>query len=398
MPRPSLPVGAAGTVRVDQVGGRFRARCYIRDFDGVVREIERRANSATAARNRLAEAVRDRHRVDASAEITAETKLADVVRLWLVDLRAEVKAGDKSPGTGELYETTARRVVEGLGELRVREVTVGRVDRFIKAVAASNGPVSAKRARTVLNGVVGLAARHNAIRSNPVRDAARIRHGVKKSAVALELAQVYDLRVQLAANPKAKEWDLLDFVDMMLATGKRIGETAAIPWDCIDVDTETVEIRGTVIRVKGQCLQIKPKPKSKAGNRKLKLPSWAVEMIKRRHAEGSWNEWGVVFPSPSNRLRDPSNTQADLREVLRGTGYEWVTSHVFRKTAATLLDGAGLTARQIADQLGQSQVSVTQDFYMGRKIASEDTARVLEIIGRPVEAAIIKEADKEVDE
>jgi cyanate lyase len=61
-------------------------------------------------------------------------------------------------------------------------------------------------------------------------------------------------------------------------------------------------------------------------------------------------------------------------------------------------NGAGLTARQIADQLGQSQVSVTQDFYMGRKIASEDTVRVLEIIGRPVEAAIIKEADKEVDE
>jgi hypothetical protein len=28
-------------------------------------------------------------------------------------------------------------------------------------------------------------------------------------------------------------------------------------------------------------------------------------------------------------------------------------------------------------------VSLTEDFYMGRKIASEDAARVLEIIGRP---------------
>ena len=33
-----------------------------------------------------------------------------------------------------------------------------------------------------------------------------------------------------------------------------------------------------------------------------------------------------------------------------------------------------MTARKIADQLGQSQVSVTQDYYLGRKIASEDAS------------------------
>ena len=60
-----------------------------------------------------------------------------------------------------------------------------------------------------------------------------------------------------------------------------------------------------------------------------------------------------------------------------------MTSHVFRKTAVPLLDEARLSARKIADQLGRAQVSLTQDFYMGRKISSEDAARVLEIIGRP---------------
>lgn len=45
--------------------------------------------------------------------------------------KTEVAAGSKSPGTGELYETTARRVVDALGELRLRVVTVGRTDRLI---------------------------------------------------------------------------------------------------------------------------------------------------------------------------------------------------------------------------------------------------------------------------
>jgi integrase len=75
-----------------------------------------------------------------------------------------------------------------------------------------------------------------------------------------------------------------------------------------------------------------------------------------------------------------------LRDVFRRVGYPWVTSHVFRKTAATLLDEAGVSARKIADQLGHSQVSVTQDVDMGRKIASDDAAQVLEIIGRPHQA------------
>ena len=392
MGRPPLPVGTAGEVRIYPIPTGFRARCKIRDFDGEVRELERCGPTASKAKVRLREAIRDRHRAEANAEITSETKLAEVVRIWLVDLRAEVAAGEKSPGTGELYETSAQRIIEGLGALRVREATVGRIDRFLEAISANHGPVSAKRAKTVLTGVLSLAARHDAIKTNPVRDTARIKYGEKKRAVALDLPQVHDLRAKLAADQKARDWDLLDFVDMMLATGKRIGETCAITWDAVDLDAGTVEIRGTVIRVKGHGLLIKPKPKSRAGYRKLRLPAWTVEMLQRRKRQAQPNEWGVVFTSPMGLLRDPSNTQADLRDVFQRIGYPWVTSHVFRKTAATLLDDAGVTARKIADQLGQAQVSVTQDYYLGRKIASEDAARVLEIIGRPDAAALVAEA------
>jgi integrase len=392
--RPPLPVGTAGEVRIYAVRGGFRARCLVRDYDGKVRELERFGLSEAKAKIRLREAVRDRHRVEADAEITNETRLAEVVRIWLVDLRAEVEAGEKSPGTGALYDATAGWITAGLGDLRLRELTVARVDRFLAATANHHGPGSAKTAKTVLNGVLGLAARHDGIRTNPVRDTARIKHGKKKSAVALSLAQVYDLRVKLASDQKARDWDLLDFIDMMLATGERIGENCAITWEALDLDAGTVEIRGTVVRIKGQGLRIKPKPKSRAGYRKLQLPSWVVEMLRRRRIESTPNEWGVVFTSPTGLLRDPSNTQADLRDVFTRLGYRWMTSHVFRKTAATLLDEAGVSARKIADQLGHSQVSVTQDSYMGRKIASEDAARVLEAIGKPDAAALTASTDR----
>jgi ATP-dependent DNA ligase len=53
----------------------------------------------------------------------------------------------------------------GLGLLQVREVTVGVCDRFLVTVKNGVGPSAARHARTVLSGLLGLAARHDAIKN-----------------------------------------------------------------------------------------------------------------------------------------------------------------------------------------------------------------------------------------
>ncbi|GAB77848.1 hypothetical protein AUCHE_08_00900 [Austwickia chelonae NBRC 105200] len=59
---------------------------------------------------------------------------------------------------------------------------------------------------------------------------------------------------------------------------------------------------------------------------------------------------------------------------------DWVTSHVWRKTTASVLDDSGLTARLIADQLGHSRVSMTQDVYLGRGAPDPRVVAALELI------------------
>lgn len=56
----------------------------------------------------------------------------------------------------------------------------------------------------------------------------------------------------------------------------------------------------------------------------------------------------------------------------------WIRSHALRKTTATALDEQGHTARQIADQLGQAKISITQDVYLGRRAANPAAAEALE--------------------
>jgi Phage integrase family len=85
-----------------------------------------------------------------------------------------------------------------------------------------------------------------------------------------------------------------------------------------------------------------------------------------------------VFPNARGGVRDPSNTRRDLRTARGSEEFEWVTSHLFRKTTATVLDEAGLSARVVADQLGHARPSMTQDVYLGRKAVSRDAADALE--------------------
>ena len=53
--------------------------------------------------------------------------------------------------------------------------------------------------------------------------------------------------------------------------------------------------------------------------------------------------------------------------------------HNFRKTTATTLDEAGLSARMIADLLGYARPSMTQDVYKGRNAVDTRVAAALEM-------------------
>lgn len=103
-----------------------------------------------------------------------------------------------------------------------------------------------------------------------------------------------------------------------------------------------------------------------AVERTLPLPKWALDMLRRRREVALFPK-GPVFPNSLGGLRDPSNTRRDIRKARGGNEFAWVASHVFRKTAATILDEAGLSARVVADQLEHVRPSMTQDTEEGRR-------------------------------
>ena len=370
MGRPPLPVGTWGNISVREVApGRFRARCRFRDFDGSVRYVVRSGRSVTAASTALKLAVKDRAAVVGGGTIDAGSRVSHLADLWL----REVAADDGlSLTTRARYKTIAETIVEpGLGRLRLYEVHVPAVDRFIGSVRVNHGAATAKTARTVLSLMIGMAMRHGAMTTNPTREI-RIKTGRPTRVRALTTDEQEQLLEGLRADELAVAYDLVDLVDFMLHSGVRIGEACALRVSYVDLDAGVVEIAATLTD-----FGIEERAKTAAGWRRIALPHKTMEMIGTRIDNPAIVTDVAVFPSPLGRLRNRSNTTGDLRRALDRIGYPWVSSHTFRKTAITRLDDAGLSARQIADHVGHARPSMTQDVYMGRSVASSAAAEIL---------------------
>jgi integrase len=100
--------------------------------------------------------------------------------------------------------------------------------------------------------------------------------------------------------------------------------------------------------------------------------------LTERRALPYLGEQVLMFPSTAGTLRDPNNFGRLWRTVRDELGVSEVTTHSFRKTVATLVDDAGLSARIGADHLGHAKVSMTQDRYMSRGRVHTAVAELLD--------------------
>ena len=373
-----LGLGEHGEVFPGRDGrGRPVAMVQYRDFGGRMRRLKRSGATYAEARRRVLSALDDARRSTRDGEFTSRSTLAEGARAWLAMFESQVERGSRSPSTLDLYQHVVdRHIVPGVGGLRLGEVTTARLDRFVQAVLADKGYATAKLCRQALSGICGLLVRRDGLATNPVRDLSPIELDRDRVARAMTPREVRDWLAILDASPVAARWDLPELTRFMLATGVRLGEALGVRWSDVDLEHSTISIERTVIRLRGRGL-VASRLKTRTSARVLVLPAWCLDMLKARRVRlGAFD--GPVFPDSKGGYRDRNNVGAAYRQVRTGTRFDWVTPHTYRKTVATLLDGEGATARRIADQLGHSRVSMTQDAYMGRRAVDGLNAEVLE--------------------
>lgn len=294
---------------------------------------------------------------------------------WLREFADKVARGTRSAASYDTYQCIYdRRIAPVLKDVKVEDLSPSVINNFLKEVWLDSYS-SAKTCRTIISNVCGQLVLKGVIPHNYVRDVGRLERGRRRAPRALTQDEMNTWLSILDNSELAIRKDLPDLVRFLLGTGMRVGEALALTWADVDLQSRVVVVESNIVRIKGKGL-VREKTKTDSSDRTLQLPRWCAELLRARWTEGRRDR--PIFGSSTGTWRDRNNICKDLRTIRSGTAVDWFVTHTARRTVATLLDGAGHSARDIADQLGHARPSMTQDVYMGRKIASTGAADTLD--------------------
>lgn len=365
--RPPLRIGEHGRITRKPLGaGVWLARCRFRDSDGVTRLVERQGPPEDQY-GKLAEdvlvAALEQRRAAGDGEVSLDTKIVTLVDRHIDRLEEDGRA----QRTLDTYRYCSRLLAKIMGGVRVGEATPARLDAAIRSMRNAHGDVLAVQAKTILKGGLHLAVMANVLAANPVRDVSPMRTKNRpKGASALTADELRGLLSKLRESEACQRHDIVDPISLFIATGLRISELLGLRWVDFEEQSATITVTGKVIRAAGKGLMRLDETKTAAGRRTIPLPSFAATVLSARRSRPYIGEQVMIFPSTTGTWRDPDNFRARWREVRADLGVPDATSHSFRKSLATLIDDAGLSARIGADHLGHTRISMTQDKYMAR--------------------------------
>ena len=268
--------------------------------------------------------------------------------------------------TYEEYAALIRKhIVPIIGHLRLQKLTAQHI-HSLYAQKLEEG-LSSARVRgihAVLHSALKYAVRTNLVARN-VSDMVDLPSIEKHEMQPLEPGQAQ------ALLEKVSEHGLGALLTVALATGMRQGELLALRWQDVDWKLGELQIRRSV-RYRGRRGFLESKPKTESGMRRVTLPSFVVEVLKRHRvsqlearlqAGASWIERDLVFCRPDGDFMKAPTLRYQFFRLLEKVGLPRMRFHDLRHTAATLLLSMGVEMRVIQAILGHSDIATTANIY-----------------------------------
>lgn len=366
-----------GTIYKELRNGREVWRANYWDADGRKRYLSAKTKDAVA--QKLSDA---RSAVAAGVPVpSAKETLGQFLGRWLTDV---CPLRLRATSLRDYRRDVERHIVPAIGKLKLNEVTPQRVQVFLNKLSAKGlGPPTVQKVRAVLRSALTRAQKEGLIAQNAAKLVDTPRAPQKKvAALTTERTQA------ILAAFKGHDYEAL--ITVALATGLRRGELLGLGWEDIDLDERTLTVRQQLQRIDGEYRLVEPK--SATSHRTLSLPSIAVAALrahKLRQTEArlqlgrAWQETGRVFTTASGSFLNDSTVSHRFAKHLKEAGLPHMPFHDQRHGAATLLLAQGASLREVMEQLGHSQISLTANTYthIAPALLRENAARLDRALG-----------------
>ncbi len=125
--------------------------------------------------------------------------------------------------------------------------------------AVGLSPRTCQYARAILRSALHDASRWGLLGERNAAGLADVPKGLAKEGAPLEPEQASTLLASAADQP------IGPLVTVLLASGLRLGEALGLRWDDVDLERSRLQVRSTLVRVRGEHWRLGP-PKSQSGH------------------------------------------------------------------------------------------------------------------------------------
>lgn len=254
-----------------------------------------------------------------------------------------------------------------LGKKKVRQIERREVLAAQKALSDDLKTSGVNYCIMLLGMILKEAVNDEIITRNPAQGIKAQKRTEPKAAETIHRALT--LEEQRLFMDEAKTDYYYEFFALMLCTGLRCGEAAALTWNDIDYKNNVIHVTKTVTRTEESKAAIGT-PKSAAGIRDIPLTETAKSILKQQRMK-----YGVIpmkntriFQRVYGGIIESADTKEALERIadrIREKGYEFerITNHCFRDTFATRFIEQGGTPQTLKTILGHSSLAMTMDLY-----------------------------------
>lgn len=301
------------------------------------------------------------------------TKHRVTVGTFLQDWLASKKPPAVRPSTHASYAGhVTHHLIPALGSIKLRELNASHVNRLLREQeAAGLSPRTRAYTRAVLRIALNDAMDLDYVQSNAA---------AKSKAPTQDRKQVIPLTTAQVAHflTLTRDDRYGPLFHAAIATGLRQGELFGLRWRDVDLDEATLTVRHAMQRVDGKPTFVEPK--TQRSRRTIAIDSTTVEALRRQKvrqlearllAGGQWQDWDLVFSSSIGTPLNPSNVTHRFQALIADLFADQIKAgeltrqrfHDLRHCAASLLLSQGADMREIMEQLGHSQISLTANTY-----------------------------------
>ncbi|MGG5736766.1 tyrosine-type recombinase/integrase [Bacillus cereus group sp. IBL03679] len=328
----------------DEQRGTYFFVVRVRQFDGTQKQVKRRGfKTKKEAREAEAKMLVEK---ETNSSLTF-AQVADSYFDWYCQRR-------KPTSISIIKNVIYNHLQQEFGKMKIDQITARHIMNYQNKIISHYSADSLKKIHTVLSSIFNFSIKFHGLTSNPARIAGNFEKESNKRMNFWEFEEFQQF-IEVVNDPLYET-----FFSTLYYSGARKGELLALTWEDVDFLGKSININKTVHN-----RQI-TKPKTKASNRIIMLPSLVIDLLKnlKEHAtlkapvKSDYVVFGEFYTCISASTLGRKYTNYAL-----SAGVKRILLHEFRHSHASYLINKGVSPLMVAQRLGHSDVATTLNTY-----------------------------------